>query len=68
MEAGPTLEEPELLSLPDNGDGDQEVRDRSSGLPSKAEMVKNARTLEIQEVRCAPRRGTQATGVGVDTR
>ena len=28
MEAGPTLEEPELLSLPDNADGDQEFRDQ----------------------------------------
>ena len=33
VEAGPTLEEPELLSLPDNVDGDQEFRDRSTGLP-----------------------------------
>ena len=28
-EARPTLEEPELLSLPDNADGDREFRDRS---------------------------------------
>ena len=32
VEAGPTLEEPELLSLPANADGDQEFRDRSTGL------------------------------------
>ena len=28
VEAGPILEEPELLSLPDSTDGDQEFRDR----------------------------------------
>ena len=33
VEAGPTLEEPELRSLPDDVDGDQEFRDRSTGLP-----------------------------------
>ena len=27
VEAGPTLEDPGLLSLPDNADGDQEFRD-----------------------------------------
>ena len=47
-EAGPTLEQPELLSLPDNDDGDQEFRDTSTGLPQKAEMVKKARELELQ--------------------
>ena len=48
VEAGPTLEEPELLSLPDNADGDQEFRDRSAGLPLNPEMVKKARELEMQ--------------------
>ena len=47
MEAGPTLEELELLSLPDT-DGDQEFRDRSTGLPLNPEMVEKARTLEMQ--------------------
>ena len=50
VEAGPTLEEPELLSLPDNADGDQEFRDRSTGLPLNPEMVKKARTLEMQHL------------------
>ena len=49
VEAGPTLEEPELLSLPDN-DGDQELRDRSTGLPLNTEMVKKARELEMQHM------------------
>ena len=48
MEAGPTLEEPELLSLPDNADGDQEFRDRSTGWPLNPGMVKKARELEMQ--------------------
>ena len=48
VEAGPTLEEPELLSLPDNADGDQELRDISTGLPLNLEMVKTARELEMQ--------------------
>ena len=48
MEAGPTLEEPELLSLHDNADGDREFRDRSTALPLNPEMVKKARELEIQ--------------------
>ena len=48
MEAVPTLEEPELLSLPDDADGDQEFRDRSTGLPLNPEMVRKARTLEMQ--------------------
>ena len=43
-----TLEEPELLSLPDNDDVDQEFRDRSTGLPLNPEMVKKARELEMQ--------------------
>ena len=30
VEAGPTLEELELLSIPVNADGDQEFRDRST--------------------------------------
>ena len=48
VEAGPTLEEPVLLSLPDNADGDQEFRDRSTGLPLNREMVKKARELQMQ--------------------
>ena len=48
VEAGPTLEEPELPSLPDNADVDQEFRDRSTGLPLNPEMVKKARELEMQ--------------------
>ena len=47
VEAGPTLDEPELLSLPAN-DGDQELRDRNTGLPLNPEMVKKARELEMQ--------------------
>ena len=48
VEAG-TLQEPELLSLPDDADGDdQGFRDRSTGLPLNLEMVKKARTLEMQ--------------------
>ena len=48
VEAGPTLEELELLSLPDSTDGDLEFRDRSTGLPLNLEMVKKARELEMQ--------------------
>ena len=48
MEAGPILEEPELLSIPDNTDSDQEFRDRSTGLPLNPAMVKKARELEMQ--------------------
>ena len=43
---GPTLEEPELLSLPDSTHNAQEFRDRSTGLPLNPEMVKRARELE----------------------
>ena len=50
MEAGPFLEEPELLSLPDNADGDQEFRDRSTGLPLNPGMVKKSRQIEMQHV------------------
>ena len=50
VEAGPTLEEPELLSLPDNADGDQEFRDRSTGLPLNSEMVKKTKELEMQHM------------------
>ena len=32
VEAGPTLKEPELLSLPDDATDVQEFRDRSTGL------------------------------------
>ena len=42
VEAGPTLEEPELLSLPDNADSDQEFRDRSTGLPLNPQEVLTA--------------------------
>ena len=45
VEAGPTLEELELLSLPVNSDGDQEFRDRSTALTLNPEMVKKAREL-----------------------
>ena len=48
LEAGPTLEEPELLSLLDSTDSAQEFRDRSTGLPLNPEMVKRARELEMQ--------------------
>ena len=48
VEAGPTLEEPELLSIPDSTGSVQEFRDRSSGLPLNLEMVKRARVLEMQ--------------------
>ena len=42
------VEEPELLSLPDNDDGDQDFRDRSIGLPLNHEMSKKAGELEMQ--------------------
>ena len=45
VEAEPTLEEQELLSLPDYGD--QEFRDRSTGLPLNPKMVMEARELEM---------------------
>ena len=48
VEAGPTVEESELLSLPENADGDQGIRERSNGLPLNPEMVKKARELELQ--------------------
>ena len=48
MEAGLTLEELELLSLPDEADGEQEFRERRTGMPLNPEMVKNARKLEMQ--------------------
>ena len=48
VEAGPTLEEPELLSLPVNDESNQESRDRNTGLPLNLEMVKKARELEMQ--------------------
>ena len=43
-----SLQEPELLSLLDNADGDREFRDRSTGLPLNPEMVRKARELEMQ--------------------
>ena len=42
VEAGPTFEEPELLSLADSTDSAQEFRDRNTGLPLIPEMVKRA--------------------------
>ena len=48
VEAGPTLEEPESLSICDTADGDQEFRDRSTRLPLNPEMVNKARELEMQ--------------------
>ncbi len=44
------VEEPQLLSLPDNADGGQEFRDRSIGLPLNSEMVKKARELGMQQM------------------
>ena len=48
VEAVPTLEAPELLSIPDSEDSPQEFKDRSIGLPLNPEMVKKARELEMQ--------------------
>ena len=48
VEAGRTLEKPELLSLPDDADRGQEFRDRCTGLPLNPEMVKKARELDMQ--------------------
>ena len=39
-----------LLSLLDNAGGDQEFRDRRTGLPLNPEMDKRARTLEMQHM------------------
>ena len=50
LEVGPTLEEPELLSLLDSTDSAQEFRDRSTGLPLNPETVKRARELEMQHM------------------
>ena len=50
LEAGPTLEEPELPSLPDSTADSQEFRDKSTGLPLNPEMVKRARELEMQSM------------------
>ena len=46
QEAGPTLEERELLSLPDSTGDVQEFRDRNTELPLNPEMVKRAREQE----------------------
>ena len=46
-EAGPTLE---LLSLPDNDDGDQEFRDTSTGLQLNPETVEKAGEFEMQDM------------------
>ena len=40
----------QLLSLPDNADGDQKLRHRSTGLPLNPGMVKKARELEMEYV------------------
>ena len=45
MEAGPTPEEPELLSIPDSTDSAREVRDRVA-----TAMVEKARELETQHM------------------
>ena len=50
LEAGPTLEEPERLSLPDSTDDAKELRYRSFGLPLNFEMVKKAREREMQDM------------------
>ena len=50
VEAGPTLKKSELLSLLDNDDGDQDFRDRRTGLPLNPEVVKKARELGVQHV------------------
>ena len=46
METGPTREEPELLSLPDNVTDDQEFRDRSTGLPLDPERSGKQESLK----------------------
>ena len=49
VEAGPTLEEPELLSLPDNADGDQRVQRQKHWSPVELRsVVKIAIELEMQ--------------------
>ena len=48
VEVGPTLEEQELLSIPDSTNSALEFRDRSTGLPLNLGMVKKARELETQ--------------------
>ena len=50
VEAGPTLEVPELLSFLKLLTGVQEFRDRSTGLPLHPEMVKGARELEMHHM------------------
>ena len=45
VKAGPTPEEPELLSIPDSTDSAQEFRDRSTGLPLNPAMVKTTAVL-----------------------
>ena len=50
LKAGPSLEKPELLSLPDSTDSAQEFRDKSTGLPLNPEMVREARDLEMQHM------------------
>ena len=49
VEAGPTLEELDLLSILDSTDSAQEFRDRSTGLPPNPEMVKKAAVLGPNE-------------------
>ena len=48
VEAGPTLEEPELLSILDSAYIAQVIRDRSTGLPLDPARVKKARELKMQ--------------------
>ena len=48
VEAGPSLEEPELLSLLVSTDGAQEFRYKSAGSPLNPEMVKRAGELDME--------------------
>ena len=48
VEAGPTLEEPSCCHSLTHADGNQEFRDRCTGLPLNSEMVKKAREPGMQ--------------------
>ena len=50
VEAGPTLEEMELQSIPDSMDSAQEVRDRSTGLPLGLLWSRRANSLMLRVV------------------
>ena len=50
LEAGPTPEEPELLSLSANDDGDQEFCDRTTGLPLNPERGLETQYMEELKV------------------